>query len=280
MIVDRITFEYQGLVLVEKMRFNTPLEYEAVFQNRGCFIYFKERGPKLFSSENNIQLKGQEAVLLKCGSHFLDVVKKREGEEIEVIVIHLYPDLLKKIYIKELPVLLNKRGNSNPSQVIASDDIISKFIESLEFYFQHPSLVNDDLLELKIKELVLLLSQSKYIDSIQELVTDLYSTKSVQLKEIIKLHLFSSLNLEELAKLCNMSLSSFKREFKKEFEDTPNRYINTKKLEKAKELLGITDMSVSEIAYEVGFNDPLYFARFFKKKMDTSPSQYRINSRG
>lgn len=279
MAKDQITFKYQDYVIIEKVKIKTPLKYDATFQNRGCFIYFKERGPKLLSSENNSQINGHEAVLLKCGSHFLDIIKKADNEEIEVIIIHFYPELLKKLYIKELPSLLKKRGDSQQSQKVASNDIISKFIDSLDFYFQNPSLVNDDLLELKIKELILLLLQSNNITSIQELITDLYSTKTVEIREVIKLHLFSNLSIEELARLCNMSHSSFKREFKKEFDDTPSNYINSKRLEKAEELLSITENAISEIAYEVGFNDPLYFTRFFKTKTGLTPSEYRtVNS--
>ncbi|MEK6153954.1 AraC family transcriptional regulator [Flavobacteriaceae bacterium 3-367] len=275
MVVDRIAFEYQNRVLIEKIKVSTPFKYEAIFQNRGCFIYFKEKGPKLLSADTNTQVAGREAVLLKCGSHFLDLLKQTDGEEIEVIVVHLYPEFLKELYIKELPALLEKRGTSKQSQVVASTDVISKFIDSLDFYFQNPMLVNDDLLELKIKELILLLVQSKNIGSIQELVTDLYSTRAIQLKEVIKLHLFSDLKMEQLAKLCNLSLSSFKREFKKEFNDSPANYIIGKRLEKAKELLRITDLSISEIAYETGFQDPLYFTRLFKNKIGAAPSAYR-----
>jgi len=276
MIHDHFYFKYQDLVLIEKMRINPPFKYEADFQNRGCFIYYKNRGPLLMSVGEKAQIHGQEAVLLKCGTHFLELINETESEEVEAIVIHLYPELLKKLYIKELPELLGKRGNRNPSQIVASNDVISKFIESLEFYFQNPLLVNDDLLELKIKELILLLLQSKNIDSIQELVTDLYSGKAVQLKEVVDLHLYSNLNLEELAKLSNLSLTSFKREFKKEFNDSPNQYFNRKKIEKAKELLSITKLSVAEIAYEVGFNDPYYFTRLFKQKSGCSPSHFRM----
>ncbi len=279
MIDNRVTFEYHDIVLIEKIKFKAPLKYHGNFQNRGCFIYFKDRAPKLLSSDKSIQLKGQEAVLLKCGSHFLDILKQTDDVEIEVVIIHLYPDLLKNIYIKELPALIEKRSAGDQSEIVASSAIISKFIESLDFYFNNPLLVNDALLELKIKELILLLVQSKNIKSIEELVSDLYSTKSIRFKETIKLHLYSNLNTKELATLCNMSLSSFKREFKKEFNDTPTNFINNKKLDKAKELLSITDISISEIAYEIGFNDPLYFTRFFKNNTGVSPTRFRNSQR-
>lgn len=278
MITARSTFKYQNQILIEKIKIKPPFRYEAIFQNSGCFIYFKEQGPQLLSSEVNARLKGNEAVLLKCGNHFIDLLRETEGNQVEVIVVHLYPDILKKLYIGELPTIIEKQSNSKSSGVVVSSDVIAKFIESLEFYFQNPSLVNNDLLELKIKELILLLVQSKNVNSILELVADLYSANTVRVREVIELHLFSNLKLEQLAKLCNLSLSSFKRKFKKEFEDSPTNYINEKRLEKAKELLSITDLPINEIAYKTGFQDSLYFTRLFKNKIGMPPTIYRIEN--
>ena len=153
--------------------------------------------------------------------------------------------------------------------------LFPKFIDSLEFYFENPTLVNNDLLELKIKELILLLIQSKNVESILNLISDLYSRKQNSLQEIIETHYCSALKIEELAKLSNLSLSSFKRKFKDEFNDSPKNHINNKRIEKSKELLVMSKMSISEIAYETGFQDPLYFTRLFKTKTNSSPSKYR-----
>ncbi len=253
----------------------TPFRYEALFENSGCFIYFKDRAPKLLSANQNVQINSQEAVLLKCGNHFLELLKQTDEEEVEAMVVHLYPEVLKKLYANELPGAIQNKECKDPSEVVVSKEVISRFIDSLEFYFQNPALINDDLLELKIKELILLLMQSKNVCSIQELISDLYSSRSVQLKKIIELHRYSNLGTEDLAKLCNLSLSSFKREFTKTFNDTPNNYITLQKLKRAKELLRITEMAISEIAYGVGFNDPFYFTRIFKKKIGLSPTEYR-----
>jgi len=275
MITSRSTFDYQGQVLIEKVKILPPFRYEAIFQNTGCFIYFKENGPILLSSEVNVKLKGNEAVLLKCGNHFVDLLRETKDNQVEVIVFHLFPEVLKRLYTGDLPEIIKKQKRSKSSQVIVSSNLIAKFIESLEFYFQNPSLVNNDLLELKIKELILLLVQSKNIDSLMELIADLYASNTVQVREVIELHLYSNLKLDELAKLCNLSLSSFKREFSKEFNDSPTNYINNRRIEKAKELLTITDWHISEIAYETGFQDSLYFTRVFKNKTGVPPTVYR-----
>lgn len=202
-------------------------------------------------------------------------MKGMDNKPIEVIAVHLFPDLLKKLYAKELPELIKKREYNKETQVIQSDHVVAKFIESIEFYFKNPSFVNEDLLELKIKELILLLLQTKNVNSILELVTDLYSTKTVSIRKIIDLHLTSNLTAEELATLCGLSLSSFKRAFKKEFDDTPKNYINHQRIERAKELLNISDLHINEIAYDLGFNDALYFTRLFKNKTGMSPSTYK-----
>ena len=276
MISDHSTFKYQGQTLIEKFLIDRPDQYDALFQDRGCFIYFKGKGPKLLSSESNVQVESRGAVLLRCGAHFLNLLKDGEDEVMEIVAIHLYPEVLKKLYIGELPDIIEKRSTGQRSQAVAPNDLISRFIDSLEFYFENPTLVNDDLLELKIKELVLLLVQSQNVNSILELVADLYTPKKVQLRDVIELHLYSNLKLEQLAGMCNLSLSSFKREFKKEFNDSPTNYIIHKKLEKAQELLRLTDIPINEVAYEVGFHDPLYFTRLFKKKMQMAPSNYRV----
>lgn len=222
------------------------------------------------SAEQNVQINSQESVLLKCGIHFLDLLKKTGDNEVEAVIVHLYPDILKKIYSKDLPKIIEKETFNTQNEVVVSQEVISKFIESLELYFLNPKLINDDLLELKIKELILLLIQSNNVSSIQELISNLYSSRDVKIKNIIELHKYSNLSLEELAKMSNLSLSSFKREFKKIFNNTPNNYITDQKIKRAKELLRITEMPVNEVAFEVGFNDPLYFTRIFKKKIGDS----------
>lgn len=67
--------------------------------------------------------------------------------------------------------------------------------------------------------------------------------------------------------LCNI--------FKSETGQSPLRYINAFRVEKAAVLLGETDQSVTHIAARVGFDDPNYFARIFRRQMGCSPREYR-----
>ncbi|MBD0403932.1 AraC family transcriptional regulator [Flammeovirga sp. EKP202] len=273
---EAISFNYQGRPLIEKNIFKVPYTKERVFQNEGCFLYMKDAHIKLHSPQDNLEVKKKEAILLRCDTYFLEFLhKQKEQESVEVIAVHLFPELLKKLYINELPKLIEKQMSNPKTRIVEDEAIIARFIDSLEFYFDNPSLVNEDLLELKIKELVLLLIQTNNVSSVMELINDLYSPRTSQLKKVIELHTFSNLSLEDLAKLCHLSLSSFKREFQKVYDETPSKYLSIQRIKKAKELLQSTTLPINEIAYDVGYNDPLYFTRIFKKKEGVSPSQYR-----
>ena len=276
MIIKRQSFKYKNKNLIEKAIVKPPFKHERIFHNEGCFLYIKNSDYKVQSSQENIKSESKEAVLFQCDTYFIEIFKNKKEEEVEVIAFHLYPEILKEIYENELPTKMIESVSNVKSRKIVDSKIISKFIESLEFYFQNPTLVNEDLLELKIKELVLLLIQSKNVESVLELIKNLYSTRTTNLNDIIALHLYSNMTIDDLAKLCQMSLSTFKRKFKKEFNDTPLNYITNKRLEKAQKLLRISDLSISEISFETGYNDPQYFTRIFKNNLGLTPTSYRL----
>ncbi|SDY40449.1 helix-turn-helix domain-containing protein [Hymenobacter psychrophilus] len=277
MIVDRKTFTYKGKIVLEKLLIRSPHRHEAIFQNEGCFVHLTGAGTRLLSAQDNLLIASQESVLLKCGTYFLDFLDKLNGQTVEVLAIHLYPEVLEQLYSAELPALIGKTASFSPSAAIGHDAVIARYLESLEFYFQNPALVNDDLLELKIKELVLLLVQTGNAGSVLSLATHLHSPMDINIKRTIDLHTYSNLSTTELAELCNLSLSSFKRAFKKIYHDSPTSYFITEKLKKAKALLAGSDLPIGEIAYEAGFNDPLYFTRLFRQRAGMAPSAYRAS---
>ncbi len=143
------------------------------------------------------------------------------------------------------------------------------------FYFENPSLINEDILVLKLKEIILLLSQTRNASVIRVILSQLFSSSTYSFKQIIEANLFSQLTIEQLAEQNNLSVSSFKREFAKLYQDTPASYIKNKKLEKAAELLLVSDQRVSEIAFNCGFNDLATFTKSFSDKYHISPTNYR-----
>src|SRR5690606_17251988 len=83
------------------------------------------------------------------------------------------------------------------------------------------------------------------------------------------------LTLTELASLIPLSEAHFCRFFKKMTRQTVTEFINSYRIKQAATLLVETDMNISTIAYEVGFEHISYFIKLFKLHFNCSPSTYR-----
>ena len=81
--------------------------------------------------------------------------------------------------------------------------------------------------------------------------------------------------IEEYATKHHMSVSWFIRNFKEYTELTPIQYILSLRISNAQTLLESTTYNVTEIADIVGYDNPLYFSRIFKKQSGMSPSEFR-----
>lgn len=83
------------------------------------------------------------------------------------------------------------------------------------------------------------------------------------------------LPLDKYASMCNLSKSTFIRYFHMIKNTTPAKYFTQLKIDNAQLLLINSNISISEIAYSHGFDDPLYFSRLFRNITGFSPTEYR-----
>ena len=94
-------------------------------------------------------------------------------------------------------------------------------------------------------------------------------------EQIIYSNIFSDLAIEELAEMCNRSLTSFKKEFKRHFFMPPHRWFIKQRLIQSRLLLISTSKSISEIGIECTFPNTSHFIKLFKKQYGTTPAIYR-----
>jgi len=94
-------------------------------------------------------------------------------------------------------------------------------------------------------------------------------------KIIITENLYTGINVEEIAERVNMSYSWFRKVFKEYTGFAPAQYIQELRINKGKELLTSTHLSVKEIAFKTGFENPEYFFTVFKKKTGMTAIKYR-----
>jgi AraC-like DNA-binding protein len=91
----------------------------------------------------------------------------------------------------------------------------------------------------------------------------------------MKDNLNKNLKLEDIAEYVHYSISHFSLMFAKSTSYSPLEYFNQLKIQRACQYLDHTDLSAKSIAYELGFSDPFYFSKVFKKHTSLSPRQYK-----
>ncbi|WP_353184064.1 AraC family transcriptional regulator [Parapedobacter lycopersici] len=277
MVIDYKKIDLFGKSFIQKVVVKPPFEFAFPVAQQACLLYVL-KGEAQYEAENQIDVPTNYSLLLNCINPGKQLHESNANSGSEIVIVTFHPDILKKVYERELPLIFhpsNKVTNQSVGK-INNDFLIQKYIEGLLFYFENPSLANDEILILKLKEIVLLLSQTRDAATIQVILSQLFSPTIYTFKQIIEASLFLQIGVEELAQKVNLSVSSFKREFRKLYNDTPANYIKTKRLEKAAELLSISNARVTDIAFDCGFNDPANFTKSFHDKYGATPTNYRI----
>jgi AraC-like DNA-binding protein len=277
MIITHQHFSLLEKCILERIVFIPPIKKSSVMENEACFLYSVNGQSSLYSANQKMELSSKDGVVLKCGSYLQNHYKSSDDKPYEKIAIHFHPEVLKLIYKDDLPEFLKNRPSKNiqPIERIKVDKMIGQYIDSLIFYFESPSLVNDELVVLKVKELLLLLIKTDSSEQIQNILKDLFNPTEVDFKKIIQAHLYSNLTITDLSLLSNLSVSTFKRTFRQIYNDSPAHYIKVKRLEKSAELLKITSDRISDIGYDCGFNTIGHFSKSFIAHFQMSPSDYR-----
>ncbi|MBT2623710.1 AraC family transcriptional regulator [Chryseobacterium sp. ISL-6] len=280
MVTDYRKIDLFGKSFIQKIVLKAPFEFTFPVAEQACFLYMLEGEMQYQFDDDHVSIPTNYSLFLNCISSGKQIHNSNSNSNGELVIITFHPDILKKIYERELPLLLQQPRNaiSNlSSEKINNDFLIQKYIEGLLFYFENPSLVSDDILILKLKEIILLLSQTRNAESIQVVLSQLFSPITYTFKQIIEANLFTQLGIGDLARKTNLSVSSFKREFTKLYNDSPANYIKAKRLEKAVELLLVSDNRITDIAFECGFNDLANFTKSFHEKYGASPTNYRAS---
>jgi len=269
--------KYKGKVVFHKMRIISPQRDLKPFQNNeACFMFvnvgeFSVRTPNQFISFNK-----SKGLLAKCFNFFIETNKKQrnQSKEMEFIGVFLFPEQVEEIMDIDLSSS-NHKVKFNIKK-IDIDALFTSYKNSINILLDSPEIADEEMIKLKLREMIILISKSQNL-SVLDFLVSMFSLTLTEFKATIKNNIYSNLNIEDLAKLCNMSLSSFKRKFTKVFSESPKKYINRMKLEKATKLLSTTDLLIFEIAYECGFDTISSFNRSFKLNFKVSPTEYRLS---
>lgn len=279
MINEHHSIELFGRPLFTWIDLNTPMEGELPIPSEACFSYFVHGDNQVLSKQHAVSAIAHQAFLSVCGFTLGKKLMEQEAGRVNSITIHFHPDVLKKIYKDTKPPYWTEIEAPVTKVIVqmAATNLVQNYIESLKNLFENKNALTEDILILKLQEIILLLMQTDDQPQITNTIRSLFSERTFTFKETIETYLLTPATLENLATLTNMSLSTFKREFKRIYDDTPQRYIINKRIEKVAFLLQTSDVSISSIGYDCGFSTPAHLTRVFKAKYKKTPTEYRLD---
>lgn len=193
------------------------------------------------------------------------------------IYLHLEPDFVKsvaegsdmKLSNVEIVTSLESRSPIIESMARMAFDELQRGTESMGSNLYADSVANVLAVQL-LREY-----SSHKIPPEKRYVSGLTNKKLAFVLDLIESDLSEDLSLTVLAKAAGLSEYHFLRMFKQSTGYTPHQYVINQRVERAKELLKNTDMTITEIAYLLGFSTPSHFTHLFRRKTGFLPSQVR-----
>ncbi len=251
-----------------------------------CIVTAGERGT-FFLEQHLLYIVLGGAVTLTCGrqswtvgknemillrkAHSVSYAKQGDSETglFESLLFAITDELLKDFLTTQHVTVLPQREELG-AQVAPMSERLVAYCWSLSPYFNAPEATNPGLLRLKVMELLYdVMDCSK---NIFRQMLQLRQPVRADVHRVVEDNYTSPITLEELAYLSGRSLSSFKRDFHSIYNTTPAKWIREKRLHKAMLMLQSSQLSVADVAYSLGFENPTHFSRIFKQHFGVSPS--------
>lgn len=192
-----------------------------------------------------------------------------DGKPAETINIFLLQKTLHK-YALEKGINEQPRYFGDDMINLSDNDFIKGYFQSLRPYFSNPKSINESLAELKTKEAIELLLQHQ--SQLQTLLFDFNEPFKLDLEQYMVQNYIFNIPIKEFARLTGRSLSTFKRDFKRIFDNTPEKWLRKKRLEKAHYLITVEKQKPSDTYLQVGFENFSHFSTSFKEQFGYSAS--------
>jgi AraC family transcriptional regulator, exoenzyme S synthesis regulatory protein ExsA len=198
------------------------------------------------------------------------------------LLMFFIPDHLIRSTVREMAAGLSARSSRTAviksASRVENDVGLSAFFQSMRTYFSGREKPSEPLLRLKLKELIVGILTSGRNTGLAAYFRTTGECDAPSVPEIMEANFRYNLSLEEYARLCHRSLSSFKRDFQSHFAEAPGKWLLRQRLDYSAALLRNSKLNVTEVALDSGFEDVSHFSRVFKERFAASPVAYRKTS--
>ncbi len=238
------------------------------------FSFLLEGKKEVFFDNSNFSIDKSSFLLMKSGHCLMTETPSSISENYRSILLLFSTEevinLMKKYDLKP-----NYKVSSRSTYSFRYDSFITGFVNSLITISKLSPNLQGNLLQTKFEEIMLYLIEVRGANFLHSFTEDL--NQNQRFIETIESNVMNKLTVKELAFLSNMSISTFKRTFEKNFQSSPSKWFQDKRLEQAALLLDNDANRPSDIFEEIGYENLSNFIQAFKTKFGITPKQYQLN---
>ena len=199
------------------------------------------------------------------------------GQQFSSILFYFGNEIFNRFLIKYDHLLqgVSPLSGKQSFLIFKQDNMIRHFITSIQALIKAEGQLPPTVRQIKLEELLLYLLHldPARFRAIQIITKD---REQLQIRKVVESHIGQLISVDELAFLCHMSTSTFKRRFGDIYHTTPQKWLTIKKLELAAQVLRSGEENPSGIFLKVGYQNHSSFSEAFRKHFGITPSEYQL----
>lgn len=273
-IPDELNLENSLAVQVFDYSSSKGVSKQQIILNQNTFSFLIEGTKEVVFDNSALSIDDSQFLVMKSGNCLM-TEKLSEVSNYRSVLLFFSNEMLSKFIRK---IELEKIESKEYQSVFAFeyDEFLKRFVDSLVDLSKLSKNLQNKILEVKLEEIMLYLVEKHGTDFLYSLSVNADNTAQKFIQVIENSHL-NKLTLKELAFLCNMSVSTFKREFEKHYSESPIKWFQNKRLEFAHFLLQQKQKNPSEVYFEVGYENLSSFTQAYKSKYGVTPKHHQKN---
>ena len=223
---------------------------------------------KVTQADNSYTFVAGDTLLLPRNQLSMITKKPRDGRYFKSVMMTFTTDRLKALYTSDRFRPL--KPHTHKIRAFQHHPLLDSVFASLEPYFELRSELPETIISLKLEETLAIL---RTLDSeIDDLLTDFSQPGKLDLADFMEKHFMFNLTMDKFGHLTGRSLNTFKRDFHKAFNTTPQKWLTQKRLELAHYQLAEKQRKPVDIFLEAGFENLSHFSFAFKKQYGYPPT--------
>jgi len=245
---------------------------QQIILNQNTFSFLIEGNKEVIFDNSDLSIDNRKFLIMKSG-HCLMTEKLSEIKNYRSILLFFTNETLSK-FIQKFELNNIEQNEYKSVYSFEYDKFIKRFVDSLIDISKLSKTIQKKIIEVKFEEIMLYLIELHGTHILYSLTSN-NDNLTQNFTRTVESNQLKKLTLKDLAFLCNMSVSTFKREFEKHYSESPIKWFQNKRLEHAYYLLNQKHKKSSEIYFEVGYENLSSFIQAYKSKYNKTPKQHQ-----